>query len=110
MGLLACTHILLMRVLCFRQEGALSAGAIGEPSTPTHRLDGFIAYYGRHYFAYWRRAHPAEAAGDAERWDGFDDASVRDAGTWTDVIEKVSDGRLMPLLLFFSPIGSSGSG
>ena len=61
-------------------------------------------YYGRHYFAYWRapRAAGAAADRDADRWDGFDDASVRDAGAWEDVVEKVSSGRLMPLLLFFS--------
>ena len=77
---------------------------------PTHKLDGFIAYYGRHYFAYWRRAPldgAAAGAAAAERWDGFDDASVRDAGTWAEVVEKVSEGRLMPLLLFFSSIETS---
>ena len=77
-------------------------------SGPTHRLDGFIAYYGRHYFAYWRRAPTGDSNTDgAEVWDGFDDASVRDAGSWADVIEKASDGRLMPLLLFFSTIADA---
>ena len=80
----------------------------------THRLDGFIAYYGRHYFAYWRHSSAASLGGGGGgasatdsgggEWDGFDDATVRRAGAWDDVDEKVADGRLMPLLLFFSEV------
>ena len=92
----------------FPQEAMAFAEEQAAPRfNPTHKLDGFIAYYGRHYFAYWRRAPQAGAAAvaaAADLWDGFDDASVRDAGTWAEVVEKVSEGRLMPLLLFFSSI------
>ena len=99
---------------CAQEEGpfagARRAEAASSASNPSHRLDGFIAYYGRHYFAYWRRAAVAGPGGTADggdRWDGFDDASVRDAGSWADVVEKVSDGRLMPLLLFFSTLDAA---
>jgi hypothetical protein len=64
----------------------------------THRLDGFIVFWGCHYFAYWRRS------GSEDEWDSIDDATVRKVGTWEDVVEKVVQGKYMPLLLFFAEV------
>jgi hypothetical protein len=56
----------------------------------THRLDGLITYYGRHYFAYWRR-------GGGEEWDSFDDSTVKPVGSWDQVVAKICASKMMPL-------------
>ena len=79
----------------------------------THSFDGFIAYYGSHYIAYWRSgANIGSMCGvkdgadggsgiDGSEWVSFDDKTVRAVGDWDNVVEKVDGGLLMPQLLFF---------
>ena len=79
----------------------------------THSFDGFIAYYGSHYVAYWRSdAGVSSMCGvggntngspalDGSEWVSFDDKTVRTVGDWDAVVKKVDGGLLMPQLLFF---------
>ena len=79
----------------------------------THSFDGFIAYYGSHYVAYWRSdAGVSSMCGvggntngssalDGSEWVSFDDNTVRAVGDWDAVVKKVDGGLLMPQLLFF---------
>ena len=68
--------------------------ACGDAHT-THSFDGFVAYYGSHYSAYWRSDL------DGSEWVSFDDKTVRAVGDWNAIVENVKGGLLMPQLLFF---------
>ena len=86
-----------------RSQEAMAFTRSARRFNPTHKLDGFIAHYGRHYFAYCvaRRRPRGRRRRGGRPLDGF--TRLRDAGTWAEVAEKVSEGR-PPLLLFFSSI------
>jgi hypothetical protein len=94
-------------------EVSTKVGEARGDARTTHSFDGFIAYYGSHYVAYWRSgAGVGSMCGvkdgadggsgiDGSEWVSFDDKTVRAVGDWDNVVEKVDGGLLMPQLLFF---------
>jgi hypothetical protein len=77
----------------------LSVAAGPDDGEHTHRLDGFITYYGKHYFAYWRR-------GGGEAWVSFDDKKVGLVGSWDQAVAEICASKMMPLLLFFGELAA----
>lgn len=65
----------------------------------THRLCGFVAFYGRHLTAFWR------SGSDSDEWLHYDDAAVSRVGDWSEVVRKVTQGCILAQLLFFCEVG-----
>ncbi len=58
---------------------------------------GFVFYYGKHYFCYFRNLNDAN-------WYLYDDAKVKIVGEWSDVINACVKGRSLPTLLFYEKL------
>jgi hypothetical protein len=86
----------------FRQlyDDSLAPGDDRRGGARTHRLGGFIAYYGKHYVAFWRR----EGREHEGEWEFLDDATVLGPLSWEAVAEKVKTGKWLPVVLFFCPM------
>jgi len=58
------------------------------------RFKGLVCFYGRHYIAFFcSLKHRA--------WYLFDDRRVKVVGTWDNVLKKLVNGKLQPVLLFY---------
>lgn len=65
----------------------------------TYDLRCMVCYYGAHYSVFvWRR--------DDKKWWLYDDANVREIGTWQVVVQQCKAGRLQPLVLMYEEEGS----
>lgn len=60
----------------------------------SYRLHSMFCYYGQHYHAFIHKE-------EVQKWVMFDDAQVSSVGTWQDVIQKCTAGRIQPLVLFY---------
>lgn len=72
------------------------AKILGKESRPEqiHRLRGVVCFRGSHYHAYVRSEK-------LDKWLLFDDATIRQVGTWQNVKDSCICGQIQPSVLFY---------
>jgi len=72
------------------------AKILGKESRPeqVHRLRGVVCFRGSHYHAYVRSEK-------LDKWLLFDDATIRQVGTWQNVKDSCICGQIQPSVLFY---------
>lgn len=64
-------------------------------ASPMLNLVGIVSYYGKHYSTFFYHT-------SRDMWIYFDDARVREIGSWDNVVDKCCRGNYQPLLLLYA--------
>jgi len=75
---------------------------IDSPDPPVYCLRGVVGFYGQHYMAFfWSISHQC--------WLMFDDRRVVRVGDWFDLCQRVTAGKIRPILVFYETSEDVGS-
>uniref|UniRef100_A0A7S2SPQ2 USP domain-containing protein n=1 Tax=Rhizochromulina marina TaxID=1034831 RepID=A0A7S2SPQ2_9STRA len=83
--------------------GLEEAGSVPAPRT-LYRFCGMICYYGKHYVSLFARRERDKRSESYGRWLLFDDSTIRELGSWTEVKSFCIASRYQPTIVWFEQV------